>query len=122
MLEERALGLEDGITVFKGSLRFYPVVIRQVTIARGFFFWLQNKLIKMKKRTTPWTVDNGSNKILLETSLRNTRPLSYSLPICMGRLRVKLFSLENRTRELNLRTSTGTLAPWCIMVPDITWT
>ena len=76
----------------------------------------------MKKRTTPWTVDNGPNKILHETSLRNARPLSYSLPVCMGRLSVKLFSLENRTRELNLRTSMGTLAPWCIMVPDITWT
>ena len=42
-IEERALGLEDGIIVFKGSLGFYLVVIRQVTIACGFFFWLQNK-------------------------------------------------------------------------------
>ena len=37
MLEERVLGLEDDIIVFKGSLRFYSIVIRQVTIAYGFF-------------------------------------------------------------------------------------
>ena len=76
----------------------------------------------MKKRTTPWTVVNGPNKILHETSLTNVIPLSYSLPVCMGILSVNLFSLENRTRELNWKTSMGTLAPWCIMVPDITWT
>ena len=121
MLEERALGLEDDIIVFKGSLRLYPIVIRQVTIACGLFL-VAEQIIKMKKRTAPWTVDNALNKILHETSLRNTRSLSYSLPICMGRLSVKLFSLENRMRELNWETSMETLAPWCIMVPDITWT
>ena len=53
-------------------------------------------------------------------------PLPYSLPIRMGRkqvrLRVNLFSLENRTRDLNWKVEVGTLAPWCIMGPDITWT
>ena len=65
MLEESALGLKDDIIVIKGSLRFYPIVMRQVTIACGFSFWLQNEWIKMKKLTTPWTVVNGPNKILL---------------------------------------------------------
>ena len=53
-------------------------------------------------------------------------PLPCSLPIRMGtkqvRLRVNLFSLENRTRDLNWKVEVGTLAPWCIMVLDITWT
>ena len=46
MLEERALGLEDGIIVFKGSLRFYPVVVRQVTIACGFSFGCKTSELK----------------------------------------------------------------------------
>ena len=37
-----------------------------------------------------------------------------------ARLSVNLFSLENRKRELNWKVAMGTLAPWCIMLPEIT--
>ena len=126
MLEERALGLVDKIIVFRSSLRFYPIVIRQVTIACGFFLLVAKRVNEDEKTYNTIDVDNTHNKVLYETSLRSTRPPSCSLPICMGtkkaRLSVNLFSLENRTRELNWQNSIGTLAPCCIMVPDITWT
>lgn len=43
------------------------------------------------------------------------------LSVNLFSLSVNLFSVENRTRELNWKVTMGALPPWCIMVPDITW-
>ena len=63
-------------------------------------------------------------RIRLPQELRFTSSLLVTNPYGKKqvRLRVNLFSLENRTRDLNWKVEVGTLAPWCIMVPDITWT
>ena len=42
VLTERALSLVDDIIVFKNSVKFYPIVITEVTITCGFsLFWSQ---------------------------------------------------------------------------------